>query len=237
MRLALVLFCLSAAAAYAGPMDTPATASPYNANGVYQPYRPAATPSPTPVQSYGISAAHYEVYKDTMSVDLKLGVALPMGDLAANNNTGWSGGLGLVYGASSLVDGAFEISYASMPYKLTVSAEPQTSLGVGVKAILKVLKDQQLSVNIEGGLGYYFEHVAVDEDAGPSPINPAIRLTVPGYKDSSGMGFTLGLAICYQWTPNFAVQAVADATQVNLDGGTGDTPLYMTPSLNLKYTF
>jgi hypothetical protein len=237
MRLIVALVAIVAGRAYAGPMDGQPAPSPYNANGVYQPYRPMATAVPTPAPSYGISAAHYEVYQDTLSVDLKVGAALPMGDLAANNNTGWSGGLGLVYGASSLVDGAFELSYASMPYKLTVSAQPQTSMGIGVKAILKLLHDQQLSVNVEGGLGYYFEHVAVDEDAGPSPVNPAIRLTVPGYKDSNGMGFSLGLAIQYQVTPHFAVQALADATQVNLDGGTGDTPLYMTPSLNFKYTF
>jgi len=236
MRRLMMLFAALPALAFAGPMDPAPAAAASNIPGVYQKYAPPPTRVPTP-NTQGASVAHFEMHKDTMALALKAGAAVPLGDLAKNNTAGWSAGLDVVYGASALVDAAFGLSYASMPYKLTVSAQPQTSLGLGVRAILKALQDRKLSVNFSGGMGYYFENVAVDVDKGPDPANPNLRLTEPGYKSAGGMGFLLGAAVNFQFTPNFAAAVTADAVQVSLGGGTSDTPLYLTPNLTVSYTF
>lgn len=235
MRLISLILALVSANLMAA--DQPGTAAaPSNLPGVYRQFTPPPTAVPTPVPS-GIGTVRYVVHKDTMALALRGGAAVPLGDLSKYAQTGYSAGLGLIYGASNLIDVAFELDYAAMPYKLTVSAQPMTSTGIGVKAILKALSDQKLGVYFDGGMGYYFVNVAVDVDKGPSPLNPAIRLTEPGYKSSGGMGFNLGMIINYQFTPNFAASLSADATQISLSGGTSDTPLFLTPSLNIAYTF
>jgi hypothetical protein len=137
------------------------------------------------------------------------------------------------------VDAAFGLSYASMPYKLTSAAQPQTSMGIGVKALVKVLKDRKLNVSAEGGMGYYLQNVAVEVDKEPKQVDPVtgLNLTEVKYQNSGGIGFVLGLSAAFQFTPNFSVGASANATQVSLGGGTKDTPLFLIPSLNLTYTF
>lgn len=236
MRLLFALLLLSAAPAFADSFDAPVASSPANVPGLYQKLTPPPTAVPTPLPGNTISATVVEMHQDTMSLAIEGGAALPLGDMAKYNTAGYSVGLDLIYGASAIVDGAFFMSYASMPYSLTTAAQPQTSTGLGVKAIIKVLHDQKLSINVDGGIGYYFVNVATNPQIG---IDPKTQLPILGtvYQTQGGVGFDLGLEAALHFTPKFAASLKVEAVQVSLDGGTGTTSQYVMPSVGITYTF
>jgi hypothetical protein len=232
---------LKAADPSLAPTAQPAAALP----GVYQAYTPPPTAVPTPAAAPAAAerAMRISLHKDTMSLDLRGGGAVPLGDMAKVSNAGWSAGGELVYGASELVQVAFFVDYASIPYKLTTAAKPQTSLGIGLKALVDFFPKSKFLLGISGGLGYFNENYATSPvrlDALGQPVvdpatNEALHDTV--YKAGGGMGFELGAMLGMKFTPHFATVVRLDAVQVSLSGGTGDTPQFLMPTLNLLYTF
>jgi hypothetical protein len=241
----LAVLALAAGSLHAGSSYAPLAPTPVPLPGVYRNYAPPRTPQPTPQAD--LSVSHIEVHQDSLSIDFKGGAALPMGDLAKSNGAGFSAGMDLIYGASSVVDGAFSLSYASMPYlplQASSSADlpstpssPQTSIGLGLKAIVKLMQDTKLAVSVDGGLGYYFENVATAKQINGAVDSNNLPILTTVYESSGGIGFTLGLQAAYKFTPSFNAFLSADVTQVSLNGGTGDTPLYLSPSLGITYTF
>jgi hypothetical protein len=233
MRLFFVLLLLSSVSAFADSSYAPLAYPTSNVPGLY---RRAALPTPVPTPMDSLSVTHIEMTQDNMSIAVDVGAAMPLGTMAKNNSTGLNAGLDVIFGVSPLVDLAFSMSYASMPYSLTTAAQPQTATGLGVKALLKVYDDRKLFVDIDGGIGYYFVNSATDQSIG---TDSKTQLPIYGtvYQSEGGLGFNLGLKADYRMTPNLSAFGQVDLVQISLNGGTGATPLFLTPSLGISYMF
>lgn len=233
MRHVFMLFAIAAAAHLGADASSyyPQAGTPASLPGLYQ----RATPAPTPLATPDLNATHIQLFTPSTYLDLRGGLANPLGNTSNFNASGWSLAGDLVYHASQLVDIGFTVSYASMPYSLTTAAQPLTSMGLGLRAIVNLMSQGDLHFSVDGGMGYYFEDAATVEQVGTTSLGLPINQTV--YQSAGGIGFNLGANLSYYFTPKFSVLASADVISVSQNGGTGTNTLYITPDVGVSYTF
>jgi opacity protein-like surface antigen len=232
----LALLLGSAAAAHAA--DTfaapPAATSAAPLTGVYQTYKPVATPAPTPDPK--LLGTRIAIHKDTFSLILDGGIASILGDEAKFHNGGFNGGAQFVYGATEDLGVSIYTQFNSVPYSITSASKALTSYGVGVRAVYQLLDAGGIKPFVEGGLGLYMVNRAISVDSGfVDSNNDPIYITQ--YKQDPGLGFNFGLGLVYSFTAKVGLRAAVDVTSLSLNGGTGDSLLMADPTLGLLYTF
>ncbi len=217
----LALLCLACRASAADALP-----------GVYQQYKPAATP--TPVQDPGV--ARVTMHKDSVSVALKGGLASRMGDEAKFHTAGAGGGLDLIFQVSPELAAAFYLGFSSVPYSLTTAAQPMSSFGVGIKAIYDLFEMEGVKGFLMGGMGYQVSSRATQQLISVDPVTALPKFETK-YQQAGGMAFVGGFGFKYNFTPNFGITGEAAATSVSLAGGTGDSVLLFHPAAGIIYTF
>jgi hypothetical protein len=195
---------------------TPAPRTPY------QQYLPAPTKSPTPAAD----VARITIHGDSFSFVAQGGLAIPFGDYSTNYKTGGGGGVEAIYNSSSDMGFSIYAEYNSVPYSLTMVAQPFTSTGLGVRVLYEFYNLEDMKPFIEGGIGVYFVNRAAQSSDG------SVQLV-----QGAGLGFNGGVGAIYYFNKKFGARAVINVTSVGLDGGTGENILYVGPSFGMIYTF
>lgn len=189
---------------------------------------PAASAKPEPEPRR--LALHHPYW----SAGLRLGGAMPLGDLAIYNGAGPSAGLDLAYQGTAEVATAFYLAYSTQPYKLGGQATPLNTLGLGVRLMYELTRVEAVNAWVGAGGGYYL--VQRTRQNLKQPVVIPLQYEA-GAESTGGLGLGLWAGSAYQWSPSLALTLELGLVSIGLAGGTADTVTLGLPALGLRYDF
>ena len=193
----------------------------------------APTPTATPFVPMKGPEKGIKLVPARWAMALKLGGAIPMGDLGLYNNSGPAANLDLYYHADDSISIDTFAAYSRQSYKAG-DTQPLDNVGLGIKMLYNLTNLSGVIWYAGAGLaGYYNQRtkqVIVDV-----VNNKAIF--APTYDTSMGLG-VLGVAGArYEYGNGLGLILEMNVVNINLAGGTSDNILLGQPLLGLSYTF
>lgn len=220
---------------------SPLTRSAYPAYGAA---RPAARPTPAPWTG---PIQHVGNFSPYWSTALRVGAGLPLGNMNNQNTVGFAGQADVLY--QTTPDTALDLfaTFTDMPsvglpadtalvyYQGT--AEPTTVMGLGLKGLWQFYDMADARLFLDGGLGYVALNRTQETAATGVPFPSDTTWTAGGGPAINGLLLTVGLGVNYELIPRLKLVGELDFNEVDLSGGTGDTPQYCQPLVGLQYDF
>lgn len=197
----------------------------------------APTPVPTPTAKPFVPMKGPEkgikVVAARWAMAVKLGAAVPMGDLGLYNNTGPAANLDLYYHADESISIDTFASYSRQSYKAG-DTQPLDNIGLGVKMLYNFTNLSGVIWYAGAGLAGYYDQRTKQVIA--DVVNDK-AIFAPTYDSSAGLGVLGVFGARYEYENGLGLILEMNVANINLAGGTSDSILLGQPLLGLSYSF
>jgi hypothetical protein len=194
---------------------------------------PVATPTPVAFVPLPGPESHVSLVDPSWAVALKVGGALPLGDLATYNQSGPAANLDLYYRADASFRVDLSIDYFSEAYRLGAGDQPLSVAGLGLKLLYDMANVQGVVWYLGGGLGGYY--VQRTQQVLEVPVLNNTPVYDPTPNSTMGLGLMGVLGGSYDFENGWGMMVEINVLNINLAGGTSGNMLLAQPVIGLSY--